>query len=161
MAVPLCAETRGSSSSGWPGSVALPPERGSREARNSALGTFSECSWAGLRWEGEDVALTPGWTLRAQRRGSEAGWGGRGQSEEARPVGAQRCSPSHACLQSRRPWRVTLGRLPPARRSVRSCLHVCAPGLFWEWRWCSCSVVSNSRDPVDCSPPGSSVHGVL
>ena len=25
----------------------------------------------------------------------------------------------------------------------------------------SCSVVSNSWEPVDCSPPGSSVHGIL
>ena len=25
----------------------------------------------------------------------------------------------------------------------------------------SCSVVSDSLDPVDCSPPGSSVHGVF
>ena len=29
------------------------------------------------------------------------------------------------------------------------------------WRWLSCSVVSNSWDPMDCSPPGSSVHGIL
>ena len=25
----------------------------------------------------------------------------------------------------------------------------------------TCSVVSNSCDPVDCSPPGSSAHGIL
>ena len=25
----------------------------------------------------------------------------------------------------------------------------------------SCSVVSDSCDPMDCSPPGSSVHGIL
>ena len=29
------------------------------------------------------------------------------------------------------------------------------------WCWFSHSVVSNSCDPMDCSPPGSSVHGVL
>ena len=29
------------------------------------------------------------------------------------------------------------------------------------WWWFSRSVVSNSRDPMDCSPPGSSVHGIL
>ena len=76
-------------------------------------------------------------------------------------MGAQRRSPSHACLQPRSPRRVTLGRLPPARRSVRSCLHVCVPSLFREWRWFSRSVVSNSCDPMDCSPPGFSVHGIL
>ena len=26
---------------------------------------------------------------------------------------------------------------------------------------CACSVVSNSLDPMDCSLPGSSVHGIL
>ena len=30
----------------------------------------------------------------------------------------------------------------------------------WKWKW-SCSVVSDSFRPVDCSPPSSSVHGVL
>ena len=32
--------------------------------------------------------------------------------------------------------------------------------LWWQW-WFSCSVVSNSCDPVDCSLPGSSAHGIL
>jgi len=32
-------------------------------------------------------------------------------------------------------------------------------GISWWW-WCSCSVVSLC-DPMDCSPPGSSVHGIL
>ena len=27
------------------------------------------------------------------------------------------------------------------------------------WKW-SCSVMSDSSDPMDCSPPGSSVHGI-
>ena len=30
-----------------------------------------------------------------------------------------------------------------------------------KWWWFSCSVVSNSCDPMDCGPPGSSVHGIL
>ena len=29
------------------------------------------------------------------------------------------------------------------------------------WRWVSRSVMPNSCDPIDCSPPGSSVHGIL
>ena len=29
------------------------------------------------------------------------------------------------------------------------------------WWWFSCQVVSNSCDPMDCSLPGSSVHGIL
>ena len=32
---------------------------------------------------------------------------------------------------------------------------------WWSWRWLSCSVLSNSWDPMDCSPPGSSVHRIL
>ena len=30
-----------------------------------------------------------------------------------------------------------------------------------QWWWFSCSVVSNSRNPLDGSPPGPSVHGIL
>ena len=30
----------------------------------------------------------------------------------------------------------------------------------WKWKW-NRSVVSDSSDPVDCSPPGSSIHGIL
>ena len=26
---------------------------------------------------------------------------------------------------------------------------------------CACSVMSDSYDPMDCSPPGSSVHGIF
>ena len=29
------------------------------------------------------------------------------------------------------------------------------------WGWFNCSVMSNSVRPMDCSPPGSSVHGIL
>ena len=29
-----------------------------------------------------------------------------------------------------------------------------------KWKW-SCSVLSDSSDPMDCSPPGSSVHGIF
>ena len=37
-----------------------------------------------------------------------------------------------------------------------------APLYRWgrKWKW-SCSVVSTSLPPVDCSPPSSSVHGIL
>ena len=31
---------------------------------------------------------------------------------------------------------------------------------WWQW-WFSCWVVSDACYPVDCSPPGSSVHGIL
>ena len=33
--------------------------------------------------------------------------------------------------------------------------------LYLHWWWFSCQVVSNSCDPMDCSSPGSSVHGIL
>ena len=32
--------------------------------------------------------------------------------------------------------------------------------FYWCW-WFSCQVVFNSCDPMDCSPPGFSVHGIL
>ena len=32
---------------------------------------------------------------------------------------------------------------------------------WWWWWWLSSQVKSNSCDPMDCSPPGSSVHGIL
>ena len=35
---------------------------------------------------------------------------------------------------------------------VYVCVHACA---------CTYSVMSNSCDPMDCSPPGSSLHGIL
>ena len=48
---------------------------------------------------------------------------------------------------------------------------ISADGFFttsttWEalWpycRWFNCSVVSNSCDHIDCSPPGASAHGIL
>ena len=31
---------------------------------------------------------------------------------------------------------------------------------LWKWKW-SCSVMSNSLQPMDCSPPSSPVHGFL
>ena len=35
-------------------------------------------------------------------------------------------------------------------------------GAFcWGWWWFNHSVVSDSFDPMDCSPPGSSVHGTF
>ena len=33
--------------------------------------------------------------------------------------------------------------------------------VLWWWWWFSHSVVSDSWDPMDCSPPGSSVHGIF
>ena len=33
--------------------------------------------------------------------------------------------------------------------------------LVLRWWWFSCSLVSNSCDPLGCSPPGSSAHGIL
>ena len=44
-----------------------------------------------------------------------------------------------------------------------SCLHVLLLGALSEWVWVSevnqsCPTLS---DPMDCSPPGSSVHGIL
>ena len=32
---------------------------------------------------------------------------------------------------------------------------------WWWWWWFSCQVVSNSCDPMDYSPPGTSVHEIL
>ena len=37
--------------------------------------------------------------------------------------------------------------------------RICLPRQAW-W-WFSCEVVSNSCDCMNCSPPGSSVHGIL
>ena len=34
-------------------------------------------------------------------------------------------------------------------------------GTLWWWCWYSHSVVFDSSDPMDCSPPGSFVHGIL
>ena len=38
--------------------------------------------------------------------------------------------------------------------------QMCKPWWWWWW-WFSCQVVSDSCDPMDCSPPGSSVHGIF
>ena len=40
------------------------------------------------------------------------------------------------------------------------CEQYKAPQGYWKWKW-SHSVVSDSLRPVDCSPPSSSVHGIL
>ena len=32
--------------------------------------------------------------------------------------------------------------------------------VYFGW-WFSRSIVSDSCDPVDCNPPGSSIHGIL
>ena len=39
-------------------------------------------------------------------------------------------------------------------------LCLCYLGTYWWWRF-SRAVVSDSCDPMDCSLPGSSVHGIL
>ena len=48
-----------------------------------------------------------------------------------------------------------------ALSSKRTCsvIKICSR-MFRRWWWFSCSVVSNSCNPMDCSPPGSSVHGI-
>ena len=33
--------------------------------------------------------------------------------------------------------------------------------FWWWWWWFSCWVMSNAWDSMDCSPPGSSLHGFL
>ena len=49
----------------------------------------------------------------------------------------------------------------------RGSLLLIHPFLFqsfnprWWWWWFSRSIMSDSCDPVDCSPPGSSVHGIF
>ena len=37
----------------------------------------------------------------------------------------------------------------------------CGQGRQESWRWFSRRLVSDFRDAVDCSPPGSSVRGIL
>ena len=37
--------------------------------------------------------------------------------------------------------------------------HLCFSEVLAPWVFCACLVASNSCDPMDCSPPGSSVHG--
>ena len=39
-----------------------------------------------------------------------------------------------------------------------SCARITSLKVKWKW---SCSVVSDSLRPMDCSPPSSSVHGIL
>ena len=47
-----------------------------------------------------------------------------------------------------------------ALSSLNTWQHMLLLHLWW-WSWFSCSAVSNSCDPVDCSLSGSSVHGIL
>ena len=48
-----------------------------------------------------------------------------------------------------------------SRQELRSGLPFPSPMHEKEkWKW-SHSVVSDSQDPMDCSPPGSSVHGIF
>ena len=49
-----------------------------------------------------------------------------------------------------------------ALSSKRTCsvIKICSR-MFRRWWWFSCSVVSNSCNPMDCSPPGSSIHGII
>ena len=64
-----------------------------------------------------------------------------------------------------------LNRILPKVASLESCRKwrhptskPCPPHEGWHWGWVkgwfSCSVVSDSCDPMDCSPPGSSVQGI-
>ena len=39
-------------------------------------------------------------------------------------------------------------------------MHLLRFSLWWWWWWFSCSVMSDSCDPMDCSLPGSSDHGI-
>ena len=39
--------------------------------------------------------------------------------------------------------------------------EVLQSSTMWWWWWFSRSVVSDACDPIDCSLPGSSVHGIL
>ena len=38
--------------------------------------------------------------------------------------------------------------------------HISTYTHIWQWQF-SCSVISDSLQPMDCSPPASSVHGIL
>ena len=46
-----------------------------------------------------------------------------------------------------------------SRQEYWSGLPFPSPGK-WKWKW-SCLVMSDSLRPVDCSPPSSSIHGIL
>ena len=41
------------------------------------------------------------------------------------------------------------------------CICITDLTLLYTWKCASHSVVSNSCDPMDCSPPGSSIHGIF
>ena len=56
-------------------------------------------------------------------------------------------------LWIRKPWFIYL------KGFCKNYHHIYIPYKV-KWKW-SCSVVSNSLRPVDCSPPSSSVHGIL
>ena len=46
--------------------------------------------------------------------------------------------------------------------AVYLCVRVCVFLSNWPWKWkWRCAVVSDSFDPMDCSLPGSSVHGIF
>ena len=48
-------------------------------------------------------------------------------------------------------------------QTTTTCLRVNSTATVAKerWWWFSHSVVSDSYNPIDCSPPGSSVHGIL
>ena len=52
------------------------------------------------------------------------------------------------------------GRLPPCGRSGRGSLSLSGAGAACFPKW-SCSAMPDSLQPKDCSPPGSSVHGLF
>ena len=101
---------------------------------------------------------------------------------ESPQAGRARCHPWTAALQAplslgfsgrQRCHALLRGSSPPkdqAQVSHTSCIdrwvlhhqcHLGSPGVKPQWWWFSCSVVSNSRNPLDGSPPGPSVHGIL
>ena len=80
----------------------------------------------------------------------------RGHSERSQPrpdSAARHCPPRPQSLQTLGPWKDTARPFSPGRG-----------GDFLRLRCCSRLVAQSCPtlcDPVDCSPPGSSIHGIL
>ena len=79
------------------------------------------------------------------KKGRERGRERRKERAEVGRRGGGRERPS-ACVQLKRPG-------PPP--------SVLGPPWWWWWWWFSCSVVSDSCDPMGCSLSGSSVRGIF
>ena len=66
----------------------------------------------------------------------------------------QSCAtPQTAAHQAPRPWD------SPGKSTGVGC-HFLLQCMKGKWKW-SCSVVLTLSDPMDCSPPGSSIHGIF